>query len=129
MISLVVFVGIFLYSVFTCVSISLAFILHQSPVRHSHSHSPSEEHSNTSVRAAFIHVLGDLLQSLGVLLAATIIYFRVCTLPLLTYKSTFTRVNVIHQIKCLKCCRMFSVQHYFSSSFVLESACFRGCTG
>uniref|UniRef100_A0A8C2JPU4 Solute carrier family 30 member 2 n=1 Tax=Cyprinus carpio TaxID=7962 RepID=A0A8C2JPU4_CYPCA len=60
-------------------NIFLAFILHQSPVLHSHSHDLTEEHSNTSVRAAFIHVLGDLLQSLGVLLAATIIYFRVCT--------------------------------------------------
>ncbi|KAK3538347.1 hypothetical protein QTP70_035218 [Hemibagrus guttatus] len=53
------------------VNILMAFILHQSPGSHGHSH----DHSNTSVRAAFIHVLGDLLQSLGVLLAATIIYF------------------------------------------------------
>ncbi|OXB84352.1 UNVERIFIED_CONTAM: hypothetical protein H355_010779 [Colinus virginianus] len=30
----------------------------------------------TSVRAAFVHVVGDLLQSVGVLLAATIIYFK-----------------------------------------------------
>ncbi|XP_074438449.1 putative proton-coupled zinc antiporter SLC30A3 isoform X3 [Larus michahellis] len=30
----------------------------------------------TSVRAAFIHVVGDLLQSVGVLVAATIIYFK-----------------------------------------------------
>ncbi|KAI5618949.1 zinc transporter 3 isoform X1, partial [Silurus asotus] len=54
------------------VNILMAFILHQSPVSHGHSH----DHNNTSVRAAFIHVLGDLLQSLGVLLAAMIIYFR-----------------------------------------------------
>ena len=32
---------------------------------------------STSVRAAFVHVVGDLLQSVGVLLAATIIYFKV----------------------------------------------------
>ncbi|KAK9959424.1 hypothetical protein ABG768_009552 [Culter alburnus] len=65
-------------------NIFLAFILHQSPVHHSHSslsvsghsHGLTEDHRNTSVRAAFIHVLGDLLQSLGVLLAAVIIYFR-----------------------------------------------------
>uniref|UniRef100_A0A8C9G8V0 Probable proton-coupled zinc antiporter SLC30A3 n=1 Tax=Pavo cristatus TaxID=9049 RepID=A0A8C9G8V0_PAVCR len=31
---------------------------------------------STSVRAAFVHVVGDLLQSVGVLLAATIIYFK-----------------------------------------------------
>ena len=32
---------------------------------------------NVNVRAAFIHVLGDLLQSIGVLAAALIIYFKV----------------------------------------------------
>ena len=32
---------------------------------------------NTSVRAAFVHVLGDLLQSLGVLIASILIYFKV----------------------------------------------------
>ncbi|KAI4884585.1 hypothetical protein NFI96_034554 [Prochilodus magdalenae] len=53
------------------VNILMALILHQSPVSHGHCHS----HSNTSVRAAFIHVVGDLFQSLGVLIAATIIYF------------------------------------------------------
>ncbi|KAL7873105.1 hypothetical protein AOLI_G00121760 [Acnodon oligacanthus] len=54
------------------VNILMALILHQSPLSHHHGHN----HGNTSVRAAFIHVVGDLLQSLGVLLAATIIYFQ-----------------------------------------------------
>ncbi|XP_037398011.1 dnaJ (Hsp40) homolog, subfamily C, member 5 gamma b isoform X2 [Pygocentrus nattereri] len=54
------------------VNILMALILHQSPSSHRHCHN----HGNTSVRAVFIHVLGDLLQSLGVLLAATIIYFQ-----------------------------------------------------
>uniref|UniRef100_A0A672TGB8 Cation efflux protein transmembrane domain-containing protein n=1 Tax=Sinocyclocheilus grahami TaxID=75366 RepID=A0A672TGB8_SINGR len=71
----------------SCVSISLAFILHQSPVHHSHSHGLTEEHRSTSVKATFIHMLGDLLQSLGVLLAASIIYFRVCTLLLLGFPN------------------------------------------
>ncbi|NWJ03379.1 ZNT3 protein, partial [Crypturellus undulatus] len=31
---------------------------------------------STSVRAAFVHVVGDLLQSVGVLVAATVIYFK-----------------------------------------------------
>lgn len=37
------------------------------------------EHSkrNINVRAAFIHVLGDFIQSVGVLIAALIIYFKV----------------------------------------------------
>ncbi|KAM3602809.1 uncharacterized protein V6R79_011250 [Siganus canaliculatus] len=48
----------------------------QSPVAHAHSHSLLSAHGNTSVRAAFIHVVGDLLQSVGVMVAATVIYFR-----------------------------------------------------
>ncbi|XP_063352024.1 zinc transporter 2 [Pelmatolapia mariae] len=48
----------------------------QSPVVHGHSHTLLGSHGNTSVRAAFIHVVGDLLQSVGVMVAATIIYFR-----------------------------------------------------
>ncbi|KAG1963512.1 zinc transporter 2 [Pimephales promelas] len=47
-----------------------------SPVGHGHSHSLLGNHGNTSVRAAFIHVLGDLLQSFGVMVAAIIIFFR-----------------------------------------------------
>ena len=34
-------------------------------------------HSNLNVRAAFIHVIGDLLQSIGVFIAALTIYFKV----------------------------------------------------
>uniref|UniRef100_A0A8C6TSW6 Probable proton-coupled zinc antiporter SLC30A3 n=1 Tax=Neogobius melanostomus TaxID=47308 RepID=A0A8C6TSW6_9GOBI len=41
-----------------------------------HSHTLLSGHSNTSVRAAFIHVLGDLLQSVGVMVAAIVIFFR-----------------------------------------------------
>ncbi|KAJ8270662.1 hypothetical protein GJAV_G00117760 [Gymnothorax javanicus] len=47
-----------------------------SPVSHGHTHGLLGGHGNTSVRAAFIHVLGDLLQSVGVLVAAIIIYIR-----------------------------------------------------
>lgn len=32
---------------------------------------------NINVRAAFIHVLGDFIQSIGVFIAALIIYFKV----------------------------------------------------
>ncbi|NXW11682.1 ZNT3 protein, partial [Fregetta grallaria] len=68
----------------------MAYILHQSPAGHGHgagdyeqlestggclrSHAPLP--GSTSVRAAFVHVVGDLLQSIGVLVAATIIYFK-----------------------------------------------------
>lgn len=67
----------------------MAFSLHQ----HGHSHGgkthtstgDSEEEShhshrdNINVRAAFIHVIGDFIQSFGVLLAALVIYFKVGT--------------------------------------------------
>ena len=60
---------------------------------HGHSHSNNKEESirrisrsnslrhsekqNINVRAAFIHVLGDIVQSVGVLIAAYIIKFKV----------------------------------------------------
>lgn len=69
----------------------MAYILHQAPAIHGHGvggyeqlesaggclpgHAPLP--GSTSVRAAFVHVVGDLLQSIGVLVAATIIYFKV----------------------------------------------------
>uniref|UniRef100_A0A671SPA6 Probable proton-coupled zinc antiporter SLC30A3 n=1 Tax=Sinocyclocheilus anshuiensis TaxID=1608454 RepID=A0A671SPA6_9TELE len=89
-------------------NIFLAFILHQSPVHHSHSHGLTEEHRSTSVKAAFIHMLGDLLQRLGVLLAASIIYFRpewkiadpICTFlfSLFVLGTTFTILKDIFKI-------------------------------
>ncbi|KAG0429590.1 hypothetical protein HPB47_023485, partial [Ixodes persulcatus] len=48
------------------------------PVERSGTEAPPERHNgvmNLNVRAAFIHVLGDLIQSVGVLLAAIVIYF------------------------------------------------------
>lgn len=49
--------------------------LHQTG--HGHSHGAAGEQPNASVRAAFIHVVGDLLQSVGVLIASYIIFFKV----------------------------------------------------
>ncbi|XP_028995237.1 proton-coupled zinc antiporter SLC30A2-like isoform X2 [Betta splendens] len=63
------------------VNILMALILNQSGASHTHghgfatNHTHSHGHTNASVKAAFIHVVGDLLQSVGVLLAATIIHF------------------------------------------------------
>ncbi len=66
--------------------------------RHGHSHSPDLEEDNTrfgrfkrrlrrktkqdnseniNVRAAFVHVIGDLIQSIGVVIAGYIIWIRV----------------------------------------------------
>lgn len=47
--------------------------------RVSRSGSLSTEKQNINVRAAFIHVLGDIVQSVGVLIAAYIIKFKVKT--------------------------------------------------
>ncbi|NXP74278.1 ZNT3 protein, partial [Ramphastos sulfuratus] len=74
------------------VNLVMAYILHQSPTGHGHSHGTRGYEQlernvsclpghvplpgSTSIRAAFIHVVGDLLQSIGVLVAATIIYFK-----------------------------------------------------
>uniref|UniRef100_A0A8C5G5U3 Probable proton-coupled zinc antiporter SLC30A3 n=1 Tax=Gouania willdenowi TaxID=441366 RepID=A0A8C5G5U3_GOUWI len=51
------------------VNILMVVILHQSGSAHGHSH------SNASVKAAFVHVVGDFVQSVGVLMAATVIHF------------------------------------------------------
>lgn len=68
------------------VNLVMGFILHQTGHGHSHgttdgSHGHSHKatpgkEQNTSVRAAFIHVVGDLVQSVGVLVAAYVIYFK-----------------------------------------------------
>lgn len=54
---------------------SMGLTLHQ----HGHSHSSSVG-ENINVRAAFIHVVGDFLQSIGVLVAAVVIYYKVGSL-------------------------------------------------
>ncbi|XP_053122663.1 proton-coupled zinc antiporter SLC30A2 [Hemicordylus capensis] len=61
------------------VNIIMGVALHQSGHGHSHdghSHDGQSQGRNPSVRAAFIHVVGDLIQSIGVLVAAYIIYFK-----------------------------------------------------
>lgn len=51
----------------------LSVILHQKHPGHNH----KEVQANASVRAAFVHALGDLFQSISVLTSALIIYFKV----------------------------------------------------
>lgn len=43
------------------------------------------QQANASVRAAFVHVLGDLLQSISVLVSAIIIYFKVTCLSVFAH--------------------------------------------
>ncbi|NXH52972.1 ZNT4 protein, partial [Rhabdornis inornatus] len=74
------------------VNLIMGFLLNQSGHLHSHSHSHSHvpqlnspnsaqgsshgHSSSLAVRAAFVHALGDLVQSIGVLVAAYIIRFK-----------------------------------------------------
>ncbi|XP_068131499.1 probable proton-coupled zinc antiporter SLC30A4 [Hyperolius riggenbachi] len=69
------------------VNIIMGFLLNQTGHPHSHSHSHSapassspsphgHSHGSLAVRAAFVHALGDLAQSIGVLIAAYIIRFK-----------------------------------------------------
>ena len=84
----------------------MILVLHQHSHHHHHGHGNNHQHtqrqppaeaesrgaaesnvipttvqvkkSNINVRAAFIHVIGDLFQSIGVVIAAYIIRFKVC---------------------------------------------------
>ncbi|AWP16139.1 putative zinc transporter 2-like [Scophthalmus maximus] len=66
------------------INVLMVLILHQSGAPHGHSHGSRQQqrrgdverrrHGNASVRAAFVHVVGDLVQSVGVLLAAAVIH-------------------------------------------------------
>ncbi|KAB5574609.1 hypothetical protein PHYPO_G00210980 [Pangasianodon hypophthalmus] len=77
------------------VNLIMGFLLNQSGHLHSHAHSHSHSaghahsqrrgqgrgrsqhsHGSLAVRAAFIHALGDLVQSVGVLIAAYIVRFK-----------------------------------------------------
>ncbi|CAH1400239.1 unnamed protein product [Nezara viridula] len=67
------------------VNIIMGMTLHQHSHSHSHDQSttdtervvaPNAASKNINVSAAFIHVLGDFIQSIGVFIAALIIYFR-----------------------------------------------------
>ncbi|NWI67241.1 ZNT8 protein, partial [Todus mexicanus] len=66
-------------------NILLSLILHQTGHEHSHRaqaglrlSDPSEKPvlSNASLRAAFVHAVGDLFQSISVLISALIIFFK-----------------------------------------------------
>uniref|UniRef100_A0A663N606 Proton-coupled zinc antiporter SLC30A8 n=1 Tax=Athene cunicularia TaxID=194338 RepID=A0A663N606_ATHCN len=53
-------------------NILLSLILHQT----GHGHSHGAALSNVSLRAAFVHTIGDLFQSISVLISALIIFFK-----------------------------------------------------
>ena len=70
---------------------------------HGHSHAQAAPVSNINVDAAFLHVLGDMLMSVGVIIAATIIYFFPALWmadPLCTY--LFSIIVVITTLPIIK---------------------------
>ena len=82
-----------------------SLMLHQS-MNQSEEHSQEkEEKEHINVRAAFIHILGDILQSIGVIIAALIIYFY----PRLTYADPictllFSLIVVCTTVNIVKDC-------------------------
>ncbi|XP_075860437.1 putative proton-coupled zinc antiporter SLC30A4 [Microcebus murinus] len=97
------------------VNVIMGFLLNQSGHHHSHSHtlptnSPttgsgcgnSHGQDSLAVRAAFVHALGDLVQSVGVLIAAYIIRFKpeykiadpICTY-IFSFLVAFTTFRII----------------------------------
>ena len=52
----------------------------QPLLSHSHNGHTHDDVENINVRAAFIHVVGDFVQSLGVFIAALVIFFKVSLL-------------------------------------------------
>lgn len=66
--------GIVLHSMCNCHSHSHGFGAGHDHDSGRHNHSHGEQ--NINVRAAFIHVIGDLVQSIGVLIAAYIIKYK-----------------------------------------------------
>lgn len=100
------------------VNLILGCILHESGLTHSHgmshshgiSSSSSSHEKNINVRAAFIHVIGDTVQSVGVLIAALIIKFKphfsiadpICTF-LFSFLVLLTTVNILRDALHILC--------------------------
>lgn len=58
-------------------NVRLAFSLgHSHGHGDKHAHGDSHKHEDINLRAAFIHVIGDLIQSIGVLIASGLIWYR-----------------------------------------------------
>lgn len=78
---------------------------HQAEHHHHHDHEHEHSPSNINVDAAYLHVLGDMLMSVGVIIAAVMIYFFPSLWfadPLCTYLFSlivfFTTIPIIKNI-------------------------------
>ncbi|XP_014296363.2 proton-coupled zinc antiporter SLC30A2 isoform X3 [Microplitis demolitor] len=94
------------------VNLVMGLTLHQHGHSHGHGHGHEHGHShnhekdqNINVRAAYIHVVGDFIQSTGVFVAAMIIYFKpswnivdpICTF-LFSILVLFTTIAIIKDV-------------------------------
>lgn len=87
------------------INLIMGLTLHQHGHSHSGNNSSHSHAENINVRAAFIHVIGDFLQSIGVFIAALIIYFKndwrivdpICTF-LFSVLVLFTTYNIIKDV-------------------------------
>ncbi|XP_038669772.1 zinc transporter 4 [Scyliorhinus canicula] len=108
-------VMIIIAAIGVAVNLLMGFLLNQSSHSHSHSHCQSgqtargtrgkskqgDNPGSLAVRAAFIHALGDLFQSVGVLVAAYIIRFKPdykIADPICTYIFSFLVLCTTFQI-------------------------------
>jgi cation diffusion facilitator family transporter len=76
----------------------------QNPL-HDHDHHHDHEEENINIRAAVVHVIGDMLQSIGVIIAAVLIYIWPETKiadPICTY--LFSILVIITTIPVFKDC-------------------------
>lgn len=94
---------------------------------HAHSHGGGAGHGhseNINVRAAFIHVLGDFLQSIGVFCAAIVVYFKpdwrladpICTF-IFSVIVLYTTVTILKDAVLVSACvvrTFFSMSHFNS---------------
>ena len=47
-----------------------------APSHHDHGHGHHHDHKDMNVRAAFLHVVGDIIQSIGVLIASIVVWLK-----------------------------------------------------
>ena len=71
------------------------------PLISSNNHSHHTQQENINVRAAFIHVVGDFVQSIGVFIAAVIIYFKVISINCLFFINQHLNTKVFQKIYSL----------------------------
>lgn len=91
--------------------------------QHPHTHGGgTHSHDNINVRAAFIHVIGDFFQSLGVFIAAAIIYFRVFVTH---FEKIYNPKNILQEDWILVdpiCTFLFSILVMFTTCSIIRDA-------